>query len=131
MTGLTKDGTWQLGVRRTAPVALDFVWQSLVDDPAALLGVPIRLEPGAGGEADGIEVRVRSLTPRVVTRMSWLEPGWVRPSSLQLRVLPAATGTAVSIAHEGLPDEAARLRLLPLWTARLESWLERLDAPPD
>jgi hypothetical protein len=56
MTGLTRDGTWQLGVRRTVPLALDFVWQSLVDDPAALLGVPILLEPGAEAEADGIDL---------------------------------------------------------------------------
>ena len=109
---------------------LDFVWQALVDDPSALLGVPLRLEPGACCEGtEGSEVRVRSLTPRVVTRLAWREPGWERSSTLQLRVLPAATGTTVSIAHEGLPDEEARLRLLPHWTDRLEAWLDALDSP--
>ena len=129
MTGRTRDGTWQLGVRRTAALPLDFVWQALVDDPGSLLGVPVTLDPGAEGERDGVRLRVRSLTPRVVTRMSWLEPGWERASSVQVRVLPAATGTTVSIAHEGLPDEGSRLRLLPVWTERLESWLERVAGP--
>jgi hemoglobin len=129
MTGLTKDGTWELGVRRTAPLPPDAVWQSLGDDPAALVGVPIALEEGAEGRADGVEVRVSSLTPQVVTRMSWLERGWTRPSTLQLRVLPAATGTTVAIHHAGLPDERDRVRLLAHWTARLESWLEQLRRP--
>ncbi|MFC4785973.1 hypothetical protein ACT8ZV_15960 [Nocardioides sp. MAHUQ-72] len=128
-TGRRADGLWQLGVRRTAPLPLDFVWESLVADPAALLGVPVRLEVGAEGQADGVDVRVRSLTPRVVTRLAWCEEDWVGASTLQLRVLPAATGTTVSIAHEALPDEAARARLLPVWTDRLEGWLAALDAP--
>lgn len=131
MTGRTADGTWQLGVRRTAAVPLDFVWQALVDDPAALLGVPLRLEVGVVGEAGGVEVRVRSLTPRVVVRMGWLEPGWERPSSVQVRVLTAASGTTMSVAHERLPTEADRLRLLPIWTDRVETWLATVAGPLD
>jgi len=131
VTGRRADGTWQLGVRRTVAAPLDFVWQSLVDDPTALLGVAVHLVPGAtgAGDAGGPEVRVRSLTPRVVTRLAWREAGWERWSTVQVRVLPAATGTTVSIAHEGLPDEAARSRLLPRWTERLETWLVGLDTP--
>lgn len=131
MTGQRADGLWQLGVRRTAPLPLDLVWQALVDDPGALLGVDVRLEVGATAETDRLDVRVRSLTPRVVTRLAWQEDGWAIASTLQLRVLPAATGTTVSLAHEALPDEAARLRLLPLWTERLERWLASLDAAAD
>jgi hemoglobin len=127
MTGRTTDGTWELGVRRATPLPLNVVWQGLVEDPVALLGVPIVLEEGAEGTADGVEVRVRSVASRVVTRMSWLEPGWTEASTLELRVLTAVTGTTVEVHHEGLPDEEARVRLLARWTARLESWLERLD----
>jgi len=127
MAGRTTDGTWELGVRRTTPLPPDVVWQRLVHDPGALLGMPIVLEQGAQGTADGVAWRVRSVTARVVTRLSWLELGWTQSSTLQLRVLPAATGTTLALHHEGLPDEEARVRLLARWTARLESWLERLD----
>lgn len=128
MTGRTADGTWELGVRRTTPLTAEVVWQRLVDTPGALLGVPVVLEKDADGAADGVTWRVRSLTPRLVTRLSWLESGWTRPSTLQLRVIPAETGTTLALHQEGLPDEEARVRLLARWTARLESWLERLDS---
>ena len=54
MTGRTRDGTWELGVRRTTPLTPDAVWQMLVDTPGALLGVPLVLEEGAEGTTDGV-----------------------------------------------------------------------------
>ena len=127
MTGRTTDGTWELGVRRTAPLRRTSCGRGWSTTPRRCWGSRSCSRRASRAPTDGVTWRVRSLTARVVTRLSWLEPGWTRPSTLQLRVLPAATGTTLALHHEGLPDEEARVRLLARWTARLKSWLERLD----
>jgi hypothetical protein len=64
---------------------------------------------------------VSSETPGEVRRVRWQPAGWERPSTVQLRVIPAATGTTVAIHHEGLPDADARETLLAEWTAAVEA----------
>jgi hypothetical protein len=96
-TGLTADGTWQLGVRRTFPITPEEAW-ALVERVFL-----------AEGE-------VRSITPGTVVRLAAAPAG----STLQVRVTPAATGTTIGIHHERLPDAETRERLLTRWTALLE-----------
>lgn len=75
--------------------------------------MPLLLE---GNEAVGDP---RSLTPKVVMRLEFHPPECSRSSTLQLRVIPAATGTTVAIHHEGLPDEAARRAMRQHWSDAL------------
>lgn len=117
-TGQTADGTWEVGVRRTLALDPEQAWALL----PALLGAPgAALEPGhAFTTPDGVACAVRTVTPGEVARLSWQPDGCAQPSTLQLRVIPAATGTTVAVHHERLPDAAAREALRERWTAALE-----------
>jgi hypothetical protein len=102
-TGQTADGTWEVGVRRTLPLDPETAWtvlRTLLDDE---------------------HVRgVRSETPGRVVRATYQPPEWEHPSTLQLRVLPAATGSTLAIHHERLPSADAREALCRRWTEALE-----------
>jgi hypothetical protein len=106
-TGQTADGWWQVGVRRTAALDGDAAWtllRTLLEDRA---------------------VRgVRSETPGRVLRAIYQPAGWAAPSTLQLRVMPAATGTTLAVHHEHLPDAEAREAMRRHWTDVLERLIE-------
>lgn len=103
-TGQTADGTWEIGVRRTFPISVEEAWARL----------PLLLE------GDGAVGDIRSLTPKVVMRLQFYPSGWNRSSTLQLRVIPAATGTTVAVHHEGLPDQASRREMHQHWSDALD-----------
>ena len=63
---------------------------------------------------------IRSETPGRVLRAVYQPADWPSPSTLQLRVLPAATGTTLAVHHEHLPDAEARETMRRHWTAALE-----------
>jgi hypothetical protein len=103
-TGQTADGTWEVGVRRTLPLDADTAWTAL----RRLL------------DEDEHVREVRSETPGKVVRAAYRRPGWASPSTLQLRVLGAATGTTLAIHHERLPSAEAREEMRRRWTQALE-----------
>lgn len=103
-TGQTADGWWEVGVRCTLPLGLASAWttlRALLDDDDAVRSI-------------------RSETPGRVLRASYQPAGWPDPSTLQLRVLPAATGTTLAVHHEHLPDSEAREAMRQHWAAALE-----------
>lgn len=89
-TGQTADGWWEIGVRRTAALDNDSAWRLLRT------------------LAEDDDVSVRSETPGTVLRATYQPAGWADPSTLQLRVLSAATGSTLAVHHEHLPDEQTR-----------------------
>jgi hypothetical protein len=102
--GPTADGLWEIGVRRTAELDHDTAWnllRSLLDGDDAVRGI-------------------LSETPGSVVRASYQPRDWIAASTLQLRVLPAATGTTLAVHHERLPNSQAREAMGRLWTDTLE-----------
>ena len=112
-TGQTADGSWQIGVRRTVPLDRAAAWEllrTLVDGDEAVSGI-------------------RSETPGVVLRAAYRLPGCSTPSTLQLRVLPARTGTTLAVHHDRLPDAAAREAMRRRWTDALERLVGGVPGP--
>jgi len=107
MTGRTRDAGWQVGARRTVPLELGEAWELLTAQPW--------LHRWSGLAAlDADDPAVRSLTAERVARVR-------TPDSLvQLRVLPATTGTTIAFHEEHLADEQAR-------TLRKQHWTQLLD----
>jgi hypothetical protein len=123
--GQVADGSWQFGVRRTFDMSPEAAW-ARISSPAGLriiLGDDrLALEPGRTFEAgDGTRGEVRSVTPGVVARMSYHPVGWARPSTLQLRVMPAGERATIAFHHERLPDAAARAAMAERWGAALDA----------
>lgn len=106
MTGQTKDAGWQVGARRTLPLDLYEAWD--------LLTLPPWLTRWSGLTAlEAGDSSVRSLTARRVVRVR-------TPQSLvQLRLLPATSGTTVAFHEEHLPDEPARSQRKNHWAQLL------------
>lgn len=113
-TGLTKNTGWQIGARRTFSLPLPDAWAWVISPAAVALwlgetgdlhfveGARYRTAAGAAGE-------VRVFKPESHLRLTWQPPGWPRPSTIQVRVLPAAHGrTTLAFHQEHLPDQAAR-----------------------
>ena len=55
--------------------------------------------------AEGVSGDLTVVLPFEMLRMTWKRPDWDRPSRLQIRLLPAASGkTTVAIRQEMLED---------------------------
>lgn len=111
--GQTADAGFQIGVRRTLPLAHDEAWRLVTspDGVRAWLGdVPaLALEKGARFAApDGASGEVRVVHPGSHLRLSWQPPGWPRPSVIQVRAIPAGERTTLSFHQEHLPGAAER-----------------------
>ena len=111
--GQTADGGFQIGVRRTVPMAPDDAWR-LVTSPEGLrawLGdVPgLSLEKGAAYTAgDGSAGQVRVSTPGSHLRITRQQPGWARASTIQVRIIAAGARSTISFHEERLPAAADR-----------------------
>lgn len=111
--GETASTGFQIGVRRTVPLALDDAWR-LVTSPKgvrAWLGDTPGLawEKGAAyTAADGAWGEVRVVKEGSHVRVTRLALGEKRASTIQVRVIPASTGTTISFHEEHLPDAEAR-----------------------
>ncbi|PJJ65685.1 SRPBCC family protein [Compostimonas suwonensis] len=123
-TGLTKDAGWEMGARRTFPVPLAHAWNTLLG-PAlpTWLGVD-SLGTTVGEEyttVDGTRGRLRSYTEGKRLRLSWQPAEWTHDSTLQLTVLPAASGTTIAFHHERLAGREERKQMLTHWHGVLDS----------
>ena len=121
-TGLTASAGWQAGVRRTIPAAPADVWSLIVSEGGQRiwLGATIALERGAGYELpDGTTGEVRAVSDAHV-RLTWAPPDWGGESTVQVRVLPAASGATISFHHERLSDAQERERALAHWRRVLD-----------
>jgi hypothetical protein len=125
--GLTRDGTYQLGVRRTLSMDVHTLWKRLVSAEGMELftGVAETAEADAIGlrrmADDGLQTELVVFAQESHLRMRWRRPGWKNDSTLQLRVLGAARGATLSVHQEGLSDAAARAELLAHWEKAIGS----------
>jgi uncharacterized protein YndB with AHSA1/START domain len=130
--GQTADAGFQVGVRKTYPLAIDELWRRLVEPEAMKLWLgsdDLRLEPGLryqGAEGEG-EIRVVKAGDRV--RFTRSAAGGKPPSTVQIALSASGPGkTAITFHHERLggPEERERMRahwkriadrLRELWSA--------------
>jgi len=133
-TGLTRDAGWQIGASRTFPVPVEEAWDVLVEGPGLALwlgaGASVPDEVGASYRTDdGAEGELRSLRPHDRIRVTFQPAGRPgRPTTLQVVVRPAATGTTVTIHQEHLADAGERERQRAHWRDALDRIEELLGA---
>ena len=131
--GRTADAGWQIGVRRTVAADPDAVW-ALLRSPDGMeiwLGGAISLEPGPYRLEDGTDGEVRVDEPGSHIRLTWRPPGWEEASLVQVRVIPAATGTTIAFHQERLADAMARDLMRARWSGVADALRARLQAPPE
>jgi uncharacterized protein YndB with AHSA1/START domain len=125
--GKTADAGYQIGVRRTVPASEERVWARLLS-PAGLriwLGGVARVEPGTRFSfGSGISGQIRVYKPWSHLRLTWQRPDWDAPSVLQVRVIPARTGTTLSFHQDHLRGPAERTAMKGHW----EQVIEHLSA---
>src|SRR5688572_19794001 len=101
VVGQTRDTGFQVGMRRTLAIGLADAWR-LVTSPEGVRawlgeGSGVTWTPGhAYTLADGSAGEVRVVRPESHVRLTWHPEGWTRPSTIQVRVIPAAAGTTIS-----------------------------------
>lgn len=111
--GQTAETGFQIGVRRTLPLATDDAWRLLTSPQGvrAWLGDArgFAAEKGAAYTTpDGARGEVRVAKPGSHLRVTWQPPGWPRASTIQVRVMPAGAKTTFSFHEEHLPGAGER-----------------------
>ncbi len=125
--GLTKDAGWEAGVRRTIAAPLPAVWSHLIGDGLPTWLGSTTLPTTASTDyatAEGTRGEIRAYRPEHRIRLTWQPQGWTHDSTVQVTVIPAATGTTIAFHHERLASEAERAAQLAHWTTVLDG-LER------
>lgn len=88
------------------------------------------LEPVKGyryAATDGSTGEMRAAKRHEQLRLTWQRKDWAQPSTVQIRLLPAAKGrTTVSFHQEKLADEEARGEMKQRWERVLEELEARL-----
>lgn len=122
--GKPKGQGWEIGVRRTLPVSHTKAWQMMIDaldipwddgQQAPVYETYQTLET-----ADKTRIEIRSYEAYNVIRMRWQPNDWDFASTLQIRVIPAKTGTTISVHQEWLQNAEQREKMRLHWTALLE-----------
>jgi uncharacterized protein YndB with AHSA1/START domain len=123
--GLTRDAGWNAGARRTIPERADVVWHALlsealplwfgtVDEPLELLrGAAYRTREGTTGE-------IRSAQPGRRVRFTRSIDGGDESTTVQLTVVPAATGAIIAFHEERLAGPEERAESIREWRAALD-----------
>ena len=120
--GRTKDGTYQVGVRRTFATSPGQAWDVLTS-PAGLaiwLGGEVSLVKGESYQTSEAAGQVRVVAPGSHVRLTWQPNSWDDPSTIQVRVLPTASGATVSFHQERMPGAAERESMHRRWSAALD-----------
>jgi uncharacterized protein YndB with AHSA1/START domain len=127
--GKTADVGYQIGVSRTIPFSKEAIWGLLLSPEglATWIGGPIEVEEGARYTlTEGTVGEVRVYKPWSHLRLTWQPPGWARPSLIQVRVIPAKSGTTLSFHQEHLKDGAARTEMKGRWERVIEALTGKL-----
>lgn len=111
--GLTKDSGWQVGVRKTLPIAPEKAWDFLLSKDIVRLWLgevpPVHFQCGSMFKlSDKTEVKITMLKPNSHLRFSLHAPGTEQPSVIQVRTIPSGENTVFAFHQEQLPDREAR-----------------------
>jgi uncharacterized protein YndB with AHSA1/START domain len=124
-TGKTKGQGWEIGVRRTMPIEISTAWELLMTPPGLEYWLGTGVEPpfkkGAQYMTEEHTVgEIRSFAEGSLIRLTWQPQNWNFQSTLQIRLLPAAKGTTISIHHEKLQNTEQREAMRLHWSAVLD-----------
>lgn len=131
--GLTKDAGWQIGVRKTLPVALEDAWNLLVSEEglSLWLGDLPGFGPAEGAEyelSDGTRGKITAFKQISHLRLTWHPPGWSRPSIIQVRVIPSGKKkTVFSFHQEHMPSQGAREERRAFFKDAVACLAEKID----
>ena len=123
--GHTKTQGWEIGVRRTFPIAPDEAWQILMTQPGLGCWLGEGVEPyfkqgDTYKTSAGTTGEIRSFSRGSLIRLTWKPKKWDFTSTLQLRVLPAKTGATISFHHEKLENGDQREQMRDHWSKALD-----------
>ncbi|MFE5321281.1 SRPBCC domain-containing protein [Paenibacillus sp. NPDC056579] len=119
--GKTASAGYQVGVRRTYPVTAEAAWAFLTSPEGMKLwlgGLPaLDFQPGQTFQSDeGISGEMRVVKPMQQLRLTWKKKDWDRPSTLQIRLIPTATGKlTISFHQENMADFYVRDEMKQYW----------------
>ena len=113
--GQTARSGFQIGVRKTLTFTPEEIWSALLspEGTSVWLGGPTEVVQGASYRLEnGTSGTFTVYKPGSHVRLTWQPNGWERPSVVQVRVIPAKTGTTLSFHQERLagPDERAAMK---------------------
>ncbi len=134
VVGETLGTGFQIGVQKTVDISPEQAWK-LINSPEGRriwLGEigQSELVPGEIYEtAEGIKGEVRVLREGEYIRITWQLPEWNKPSTLQVRVIPAKDKTAFHFHQENLAGEEEREAMRGHWQKILGE-LEKLIKSP-
>ncbi|PYI57579.1 ATPase [Paenibacillus flagellatus] len=128
--GRTASTGFQMGVRRTLPIARERVWELLMSREGLKLWIgelaPPEWAAGVPFEsAEGTTGTMRVYKPYEQLRLTWKLPEWDKPSTLQIRLMSSSPDrTTVSFHQENLSDLFERERMLAKWEGAIASLRE-------
>ena len=130
--GLTRDAGFQIGVRRTLPVAADEAWDLVTSRRLVRrwlgAGRAFRLEEGACYRLDdGSTGEVRVVSPASHVRLTMLRSGSSRPSTIQVRTIGKGDAAVVAFHEEHLPGPREREERRAHYTAVLDDLQNMLE----
>jgi uncharacterized protein YndB with AHSA1/START domain len=118
--GLTKMAGFEFGLRKSLSISVHQAWQFLTS-PTGIrtwLGASpdfALLKGAVYHTADGASGIVRVVNPEVNLRLTWQPLDWTKPSTIQVRVIPAGDKTTISFHQENMPDEDSRELMHQRW----------------
>ncbi|ARU60782.1 ATPase [Tumebacillus avium] len=133
LVGQTATAGFQIGVRRTLPMAREQAWQLLTSQEFVKMWLgtlpTLTLQAGhAFHTKEGISGEMRVVKPMEQLRLTWQRPAWNHPSTLQIRLLSNHPDkTTVSFHQEKLADQFMREEMKVYWEAVLAKMLEQQD----
>lgn len=121
--GLTKDGSWQFGLRKTFPFPQQFVWDFMFSDQGLRIWLgelEDELEFGKTFQTtEGVEGLVRVLEPYAHIRMKWKKQHWENSSTVQVRIMGNEQRATISFLQEKLADHAQREEMKRYWNQKM------------
>ncbi|WP_308638411.1 SRPBCC domain-containing protein [Paenibacillus silvisoli] len=128
--GQTQTSGFQVGVRRTFPLAVEEAWALITSSVGTAIwlgeGASVTVEKGESFQSDeGISGEFTTVNPLVNIRLTWKRGNWDKPSILQIRTISNGEHeTTISFHQEKLADPSIREEMKAHW----EEVLQRLMA---
>lgn len=131
--GKTKTQGWEIGVRRTFPISPENAWALLMTQSGLGCWLGEGVEPPfkKGDEAitdEGTHIEIRSSDEGSLVRLRWQPRHWNFASTVQLRVIPAKSGSTISFHHEMLQNGDQREAMRNHWADVMDKLTTLIDA---